>query len=644
MAIENLCYGWLPVDFYMLDIIYENNTTYYYGNFNTFTNGETDYPYSGLIKLNEDLSVDTSFDIGTGFNQVIYTGESITKQADGKIICTGFFTSFDGVSQNRITRLNADGSIDLAFSQNIGTGFNNFTQGSKVDSNGSIVVAGFFTSFNGTPSSRIARLLSDGTIDPSFVIGSGFSGGGGTGTDVLINSDNSMFCLGYWNTFNGTPVSPGITKLTSTGSLDPAFNGGTGFNPYLTGNPNYFIRYANETSFYVTGYFTSYNGVSANYIIKLNEDGSIDTSADFGTGFNNITFLSTIIWDDKIYIKGSFTSYNGVDSYQNIILNLDGSVFYSFAEPVSVAPYSSFQPLILGDKIYVPKNGCYEEIFDRIGGVQVNETSIYTLTYDDGVKGFPSFYTYYPDWIQGMNNYLYTFKEGNLYRHNTNNRRNNYYGIDYASIITSVFNEEPLTNKIFKTLALESDDSWSATVDSDQQLGNFIQADEFVLKEGGYFGYLRASSSEPASVTQYPLRSANGIGNNIFANISNPAQVLVYFSVNPLVSIGTIISIGDLLYTNVSGVITLIGEVINKVEDIVNGENYLIVDTTITDGAGNPLGSIPPTTPVYYFFIKNGTAESHGILGHYAVFTLTNNNTGAVELFAVESEVMKSFP
>ena len=323
MATENLCYGWLPVDFYMLDIIYENNTTYYYGNFNTFTNGETDYPYSGLIKLNEDLSVDTSFDIGTGFNQVIYTGESITKQADGKIICTGFFTSFDGVSQNRITRLNADGSIDLAFSQNIGTGFNNFTQGSKVDSNGSIVVAGFFTSFNGTPSSRIARLLSDGTIDPSFVIGSGFSGGGGTGTDVLINSDNSMFCLGYWNTFNGTPVSPGITKLTSTGSLDPAFNGGTGFNPYLTGNPNYFIRYANETSFYVTGYFTSYNGVSANYIIKLNEDGSIDTSADFGTGFNNITFLSTIIWDDKIYIKGSFTSYNGVDSYQNIILNLD---------------------------------------------------------------------------------------------------------------------------------------------------------------------------------------------------------------------------------------------------------------------------------------------------------------------------------
>ena len=175
-------------------------------------------------------------------------------------------------------------------------------------------------------------------------------------------------------------------------------------------------------------------------------------------------------------------------------------------------------------------------------------------------------------------------------------------------------------------------------------MGNFIQANEFVLKEGGYFGYLRASSSEPASVAQYPLRSANGIGNNVFANLSDPSGVIINFSVDPLVSIGTIISVGDLVYTKVGGLVTLSGRVVNKVEDIVNGENFLIVDTTITDGAGNPLGNLPPTTPVYYFFIKNGTAESHGILGHYAVFTLTNNNTGAVELFAVESEVMKSFP
>lgn len=270
----------------------------------------------------------------------------------------------------------------------------------------------------------------------------------------------------------------------------------------------------------------------------------------------------------------------------------------------------------------------------------------YTLTYDDGVKGFPSFYTFYPDWMIGMNNYFYTFKGGNIYRHNTNEIRNNYYGVDYASILTGVFNDEPLQNKIFKTIALESDDSWTVSANSDQQTGNFIDADDFILKEGGYFGYLRAENSEPASITQYPLRSANGIGNNVRVNTLSPNAVVVNFSINPFISTGSILSIGDLLYIKnaFTNEALLIGEVTGKVEDIQNGDNYLVVDTTIIGSEGKPIGQIPPLTPAYYFFIKNGTAESHGILGHYNVFTLTNNSTKAVELFAVESEVMKSFP
>ena len=41
-----------------------------------------------------------------------------------------------------------------------------------------------------------------------------------------------------------------------------------------------------------------------------------------------------------------------------------------------------------------------------------------TLTFDDGVKGWTSFYSYIPDFMIGMNNYFYSFKNGNLYRHN----------------------------------------------------------------------------------------------------------------------------------------------------------------------------------------------------------------------------------
>ncbi len=92
-----------------------------------------------------------------------------------------------------------------------------------------------------------------------------------------------------------------------------------------------------------------------------------------------------------------------------------------------------------------------------------------TLTYSESSQGFPSFYDYAPDFIIGMNQYLYTFKGGKLYRHNTNNTRNEFYGTRYVSKITSIFNDAPLQNKIFKTLDLECDAPWEATVISDIQ-------------------------------------------------------------------------------------------------------------------------------------------------------------------------------
>ena len=56
----------------------------------------------------------------------------------------------------------------------------------------------------------------------------------------------------------------------------------------------------------------------------------------------------------------------------------------------------------------------------------------------------------------GMNQYFYTFNGGNLYQHNANGSRNNFYGEQYNSQITTVFNQNPLENKIFKTINLES--------------------------------------------------------------------------------------------------------------------------------------------------------------------------------------------
>ena len=71
-----------------------------------------------------------------------------------------------------------------------------------------------------------------------------------------------------------------------------------------------------------------------------------------------------------------------------------------------------------------------------------------TLTYSETSKGWPSFYSFIPEKTIGMNNYLYSFKGGKLYRHNTNALRNNYYGVQYNSSISSIFNTKPLEVKL----------------------------------------------------------------------------------------------------------------------------------------------------------------------------------------------------
>lgn len=262
----------------------------------------------------------------------------------------------------------------------------------------------------------------------------------------------------------------------------------------------------------------------------------------------------------------------------------------------------------------------------------------YTLTYSEGAKGWVSFYSYNPDWMIGMNNYFYTFKGGNIWRHNTNETRNNFYGVQYNSMIVSVINDKPLENKLFKTINIEGDDTWDATLQTDIQTTGFINAEWFEKKEGAYFAFVRNSGQTPADAGEYPLRSLNGIGTSL--TILGPAGAkIVSFSINPLVNVGSILSIGDTVYYSLPPTYAtpiLFGVVTNIEVNLPRGENRIIVDDTG--------GTVPPIQTPYILYIKNSVAESHGVLGHYCTFTIENDNTNPIELFAIESEIMKSYP
>jgi len=155
-----------------------------------------------------------------------------------------------------------------------------------------------------------------------------------------------MFILGYFDTYNGTSVSPGIVKLLPNGNIDPSFSAGTGIDPYVPNNANYFARIVGETSFYIGGFLTAYNGISVSQIIKLNIDGTVDTSFDSGTGFDGVNLYSlAVIWGDKLIIEGDFLNYNGTPSNYAIILNADGSVYYTFD-----SVYMS--PIVIGNNLF----------------------------------------------------------------------------------------------------------------------------------------------------------------------------------------------------------------------------------------------------------------------------------------------------
>lgn len=266
----------------------------------------------------------------------------------------------------------------------------------------------------------------------------------------------------------------------------------------------------------------------------------------------------------------------------------------------------------------------------------------YTLTYDhERVAGWPSFYSYHPDWMLGMNNYFYTWKGGNLYRHNVDETRNNFYGTQYSSTITSVFNDAPLDNKLFKTIALQGNDSWDVTLESDIQNTGFITSSFFEKKEQVWFAFVRNSGTTPANEGEFELRSVNGLANSVTVDSSTPSAVEINFgtSVNLSRILGNPVGSGnvaDSLYFGTTP--TFCGQVTSVNIDLPNGINQLVVDTTVTSG------NIPPSNVEYFFYMNNAIAESHGILGHYGVFELTNDSTDHVELFMVQSDAMKSYP
>jgi len=240
-----------------------------------------------------------------------------------------------------------------------------------------------------------------------------------------------------------------------------------------------------------------------------------------------------------------------------------------------------------------------------------------TLTFSNKAEGWTSRWSYRPEWMIGLNSSFYSFKGGNLYEHDTNSNRTQFYGNSPSGFsISTIFNEEPTTIKMFKTLALDCTfglDTIGAT-DLDQIQ---MSKSNYVNKEGEFFSYIR----RPAGQINLQLLSSQGVG-----IVSSVVGTTITMN-----SSFTNISQGDSIYEFVGSTPILVGIV-----QSVSGNNIIV----------NAIYS-SPSPGDYLICVKQSSVESYGARGYFMDVTLSlsgNDATPEVELFAIKTSVFKSFP
>ncbi|SHJ02485.1 delta-60 repeat domain-containing protein/Por secretion system C-terminal sorting domain-containing protein [Hymenobacter daecheongensis DSM 21074] len=228
-----------------------------------FSNGA---PASNLIRLNADGSTDATFAIGTGANNTVRT---IVQQPDGRLLVGGYFTQLNGQTANRLVRLQPSGTLDNTFQP--GSGANEAVMRIRLRPDGSLLVMGAFTQYNGVARGRIAHVSATGSLNAGF--------GTGAGADNIVYNlvdlpNGQLLAGGLFKSFVTTPRT-GLARLSSAGVLDPAFAPKLEFQGILEN-----VTALTSGNFLVQGSFTEFNGqavpTSAG-VHRLHADGNYDT-------------------------------------------------------------------------------------------------------------------------------------------------------------------------------------------------------------------------------------------------------------------------------------------------------------------------------------------------------------------------------
>ena len=296
-----------------------------------------------LARLNADGTLDTSFDAGPIKYFISFVGESpdatvygVAPQTNGTVIIGGYFNSFNGVTRNNLARLKSDGSLDTTYQANVN--YTIYSMASQKD--GKLLIAGAFTGVNGRSAQGLARLNADGTVDATFV----FPGTFGVIHSVTVLTDGRILIAGGFTTIGNDSTKPLVARLNADGTVDSTFTPGFANIDFNVSAGVYSAAAQADGKVIFGGALATTNSLNIG-LGRLNADGSLDNAftATVDTPVHTVALQS----DGKALIGGEFTNVNGVARLHLARLNADGSLDSAFL-PGATGSDDTVEAIVVG--------------------------------------------------------------------------------------------------------------------------------------------------------------------------------------------------------------------------------------------------------------------------------------------------------
>ena len=270
---------------------------------------------SGLLllpKLSTSQTGENDLTFNTFDNKPAYgTNGTVVQsviQPDNKTIISGGFSHYNNQLVEGLARLNSDGQLDPSFS--CGTGVDRGISDLILQFDNKILIGGSFTTYNGISANHIARLLPNGELDHSFK-----SGGGADNTvlSIALQPNGKLLVGGELTAYDGNTVNK-LVRLNKNGTIDNTFH----FSDSVENVENIVVQ--TDGKIIVSG-----NAHHRQYLIRLNKNGSRDNTFSYPDLFpwGHPSFEALALQGNKLLVGGGI--YSGIETRNGLLMRLDPS-------------------------------------------------------------------------------------------------------------------------------------------------------------------------------------------------------------------------------------------------------------------------------------------------------------------------------